>query len=766
MNLFTLTLLASAVSISSAFVCPNQCNNRGVCIAEDGGKCQCFPGYHGVDCSYKLCPSGNAWFDHPSADNVAHADFVECSNAGKCNRLTGQCECRVGLTGPACDRVLCPYGKSTSGADAVCSGHGRCMSLRDVSNFVDYEQFFSAVVYTEWDADMIYGCDCDSGWEGSGCHRKSCPKGDDPTTSGVSETQVIDCTCSDLTCAGTVQLTFKGQTTPPIPVARTGIRLLEYRLEELSSVRDVTVTQENGDTICSVGGSVTKIEFKLPQGDAPDLILTQSATFDATMTLFTGGSASVIKGTVVSRTGTTEYVECSAHGWCDYDTGSCDCYDGYGSSDGAGSAGTQGDCGFKYLTNVTNDNNGTLVTTLCPFEMNIENATQAVYCSGHGTCNAFLQTCSCDAGYTGYACEFKTCPAVTGWFGSVGAAHANSLVCAGVGDCDYTTGKCENCGGNRGVFSGDNCEYLDLCAANPNSADACNGNGQCLTLQEHALLTWNSEKDLAGVVYSTPWDKDIIRGCSCYRSYSIDGVYDATYVGRTINRESRNETFYDTSKFYRGEQAFAVSDWVGFACDQAACPTGLDPSQPSNDAVRTSNTTGGNEIQHLYCTADSGTFTITFRGNTTGAIAFDATIAQLEASLEQIYTIHDVKVTAITGQGTTLCSATGVTTAIEFMYEFGDLPLMTSDRTKLWDSTNTLPKQFNHGKATFSENFKGTKIDYECSRQGYCNADSGRCECLLGYQSSSGDVFVPGERGDCSYYNKYYTLDATVSATT
>ena len=65
-----------------------------------------------------------------------------------------------------------------------------------------------------------------------------------------------------------------------------------------------------------------------------------------------------------------------------------------------------------------------------------------------------------------------------------------------------------NCGGNRGVYSGDNCEYLDLCAANPSSSDACNGNGQCLTLQEHALLTWNAEKDLAGVVYSTPWDKE------------------------------------------------------------------------------------------------------------------------------------------------------------------------------------------------------------------------------------------------------------------
>ena len=88
---------------------------------------------------------------------------------------------------------------------------------------------------------------------------------------------------------------------------------------------------------------------------------------------------------------------------------------------------------------------------------------------------------------------------------------------------------------------------------------------------------------------------------------------------------------------YRGDQAFAVGDWVGFACDQAACPTGLDPSDASN-SERISTRTGGNEIQHLYCTADSGTFTITFRGNTTTAIAFDATIAELEASMEQIYT--------------------------------------------------------------------------------------------------------------------------------
>jgi hypothetical protein len=60
--------------------CPNQCNGKGYCSAQDGGQCQCFPGYHGFDCSERLCPSGIAWYDNPSADNIAHADYTECSN--------------------------------------------------------------------------------------------------------------------------------------------------------------------------------------------------------------------------------------------------------------------------------------------------------------------------------------------------------------------------------------------------------------------------------------------------------------------------------------------------------------------------------------------------------------------------------------------------------------------------------------------------------------------------------------------------------------
>ena len=59
------------------------------------------------DVSAESCPVGRAWTDFPSAENVAHADGVECSNMGDCNRETGLCECRTGFSGQACDRCEC-----------------------------------------------------------------------------------------------------------------------------------------------------------------------------------------------------------------------------------------------------------------------------------------------------------------------------------------------------------------------------------------------------------------------------------------------------------------------------------------------------------------------------------------------------------------------------------------------------------------------------------------------------------------------------------
>lgn len=106
----------------------NYCNGHGRC-ASNGTDCICDIGwgswfeltnYRAPDCSARSCPSGPAWSDLPLTNTTAHQP-AECSNAGLCNRLTGQCVCNAGFEGKACNRYKCPND---------CSGHGRCKSMR------------------------------------------------------------------------------------------------------------------------------------------------------------------------------------------------------------------------------------------------------------------------------------------------------------------------------------------------------------------------------------------------------------------------------------------------------------------------------------------------------------------------------------------------------------------------------------------------------------------------------------------------------------
>lgn len=76
---------------------------------------------------------------------------------------------------------------------------------------------------------------------------------------------------------------------------------------------------------------------------------------------------------------------------------------------------------------------------------------------------------------------------------------------------------------------------------------------------------------------------------------------------------------------------------------------------------------------------------------------------------------------------------------IEFLGEFGDLPLMKVDATYL-DGLDG---------GTFveiSEYQQGTKEDVECSQLGICNPKTGQCTCVEGYGSSNGTVYGQGER--------------------
>eukprot|EP01041_Mallomonas_annulata_P009196 gene9196-19063_t len=176
------------------------CNGHGIC---NGMSCECFTGYgastditlyRAPDCSALTCPSGRAWADVPSSSTSAHA-LAECSNRGKCDRISGKCLCYSGYTGAACQRMKCPND---------CSGHGQCVSMRQMAisdnalplnintNYDGYEGS------STWDENMIFGCVCESEWPvglgyaqrqqaqwfGPDCSLQHCPSGDDPDTLG------------------------------------------------------------------------------------------------------------------------------------------------------------------------------------------------------------------------------------------------------------------------------------------------------------------------------------------------------------------------------------------------------------------------------------------------------------------------------------------------------------------------------------------------------------------------------------------------------
>ena len=172
--------------------CPNSCNGHGSCGISN--VCTCYPQWDGgaADCSARkccvnfllsanfsltlklfmvsppgVCPSGTAWADKAYASDAAHRD-AECSNAGICDRATGNCKCFAGYTGNACQRSTCP---------ADCSGHGVCSTIGDVSLYdgPDYDpkiQFAGdgfGPLYSNWDKNSVQLCECDSGYFGADC---------------------------------------------------------------------------------------------------------------------------------------------------------------------------------------------------------------------------------------------------------------------------------------------------------------------------------------------------------------------------------------------------------------------------------------------------------------------------------------------------------------------------------------------------------------------------------------------------------------------
>ena len=142
----------------------------------------------------------------------AHAPLAVCSDMGYCDRALGACVCRDGFEGAACERIACP----TDDLLVTCSGHGRCMTLREAgapSNWDGRALTRPHATYeNNWDADVT-GCVCDAGFHGHNCSLRTCPTGDDPRSKGQRNS------VAHLACradAGAFELTLRGHTTKPI----------------------------------------------------------------------------------------------------------------------------------------------------------------------------------------------------------------------------------------------------------------------------------------------------------------------------------------------------------------------------------------------------------------------------------------------------------------------------------------------------------------------------------------------------------------------
>ncbi|GMH98156.1 hypothetical protein TrST_g6758 [Triparma strigata] len=736
--------------------CPAGCSGHGQCVGQKqdgnvnkiGHECKCHDGFTGTTCSLRICPSGRSWADPASAVQTAHADGVECSRFGFCDRATGKCACRDGFEGNACQRLKCPMGDNNFLVSEKCSGHGACMTMAQAAKEINYDMdLFTSVTYTNWDADMIQGCVCHSGWTGHDCSQRECPWGPDPRiTSAKDEVQVVDCKCQDV-CTGWIHLGYKGDNTRSIPFDSSAA-FVEHELNRLDSIEDVRVSMP-ANKACTHDGSAIKIEFLRDvsrqrdyQNITVNITYLSSTGAAPSASVHTNGIASAYYPDVKSQKSTKVPMECSGRGTCNargINSGECSCYPGYGpASDGRRNAATRRnnylDCG-----SVRTDFNWTGIT--CP-KVAPQYGGAADICgnpSAHTACNPNTLACQCDTGYEGGACEWLSCSRGKAWFDiAKSASLAHQLApCSNVGKCSRTSGTCQ-C---DALFEGNVCSTM-MCAKN--DSYVCGDKGVCMTMNKLATYS-TTDGEYNGATYTlsdTTWDANKIQGCYCRKSMSGNSYqWDKDQLG--------NDGLLDQVAFntYRGYYGFTHTDYAGYDCSKMECPRGDDHLTP-----------GINEIQRVRCSATAGGFSLTFRENTTELINWNDPAPIVEQKLEKIFTIGNVSVTYTNqtavplsgghGSAKGLCNTTYAD--IEFLTELGDLPLMKV-------TGSTLVKKIGMSdlasvpKINVTESVKGTKENIECSGHGYCNPDIGMCICDVGYTSSDGQGGL-GHRGDCGFH--------------
>ena len=145
------------------------------------------------------------------------------------------------------------------------------------------------------------------------------------------EIQQLSCTDSDE--IGSFQLSFRGQS---VSVDATDTAAdLETALNSLSVIEQVSISYDNPANVqvCESSEAIINIEFLVPTGNVPEISIDTISNIDGSLTITT------------ITDGDKEHRTCSGRGLCNHDSGFCECFPGYASSDGQGNVGSRRDCG-------------------------------------------------------------------------------------------------------------------------------------------------------------------------------------------------------------------------------------------------------------------------------------------------------------------------------------------------------------------------------------------------------------------------------------
>jgi hypothetical protein len=290
-------------------------------------------------------------------------------------------------------------------------------------------------------------------------------------------------------CGGDVYLAYKDSISAGVDIMSNGVASLLYdavtSLSDLDNENwpDLSISvSSTQSSLCTFVESVTTIKMYSSAGPLPPIQLIDNSYYDSTSYDYR------VNLTLTNNSGTDTLYECSNQGICDRTTGLCLCFNSKDTkgndvyravaSNGRGSSGTRGDCGF-------------LVTEL----NSCYDKNKKLPCSGHGVCYNDTNTCSCYDGWAGVLCQVSSCPLGPAYADQpVSSVEAHQMVeCSNMGMCDRRTGHCACKAG----FTGDACQYRD-CPRDAVTGIPCSGNGRCMNM--------NELYDMYGLEYGTRWN--------------------------------------------------------------------------------------------------------------------------------------------------------------------------------------------------------------------------------------------------------------------